>query len=90
MRLSDEKKQKISEQIISLLFDQFPTQLFTAQISKELARDEEFTKGLLYDLKEKGLVISIKKNKKGELFLKRTKWQLSSKTYSAYSNLLNK
>ncbi len=90
MRLSNEKKQKISEQILSLLFERFPEQLFTAQISKELARDEEFIKRLLYELKEKGFIISIKKNKKGNLFLRRIKWQLSSKTYSAYSTILNK
>jgi DNA-binding IscR family transcriptional regulator len=84
MRISKEKRDKIAEQILSHLYHSFPTQLFTAKIAKELARDEEFIKRLLFELQEKGLVSSIKKNTKGISFLKRIKWQLSSKAYEAY------
>ena len=84
MRLSKEKRDKIAEQILSYLYSGFPTQFFTAQIAKEIARDEEFTKKLLFDLKEKGLVKNIKKNKQGIMFTKRIKWQLSTKAYEVY------
>lgn len=85
MKLSQEKRDKISEQILAHLFQSFPKQLFTAEIAKELARDEEFVKSLMFDLKEKNLVVNIKKNEKGKFFVRRHKWQLSPKAYEAYT-----
>jgi predicted transcriptional regulator with HTH domain len=84
MRLSQQKKDKISEQILSLLYQSFPKQLFTAEIAREIARDEEFIKRLMFELNEKGLVKPIKKNSKGIDFIRRIKWQLSSNAYQAY------
>lgn len=84
MRLSKEKRKKISEQVLAHLYHSFPTQLFTAEIAKELARDEEFIKRLLFDLKDKNLVMPIKKNAKGIDFVRRIKWQLTMNTYNAY------
>jgi len=37
MKLSKEKRDKISEQILGLLYTSFPRSLFTAEIAKELA-----------------------------------------------------
>ena len=84
MRLSKEKKDKISEQILALLYHQFPKQLFTAEIAREIARDEEFIKTLLFELKDKELVTPIRKNPKGILFSRRIKWRISNKAYEAY------
>ena len=84
MRLSKEKRDKISEQILSLLYHSFPKQLFTAEIAKESARDEEFVKTILHELKEKNLVVAIKKNETGKIFIRRIRWQLSSQAYQAY------
>jgi predicted transcriptional regulator len=84
MKLSKEKKEKISEQILSLLYHSFPKQLFTSEIAKEIARDEEFIKNLLLDLKDKNLVIALKKNEKGLDFIRRIRWQLTSPAYQAY------
>ena len=56
-RISNQKKDKISEHILSTLLDVYPQALFTSEISKELARDEEFVKKLLLVLKTKNLVI---------------------------------
>jgi len=86
MRLSQQKKDKISEQILSLLFHSFPKQLFTADIAREIARDEEFIKNILFDLKEKNLLVNIKKNEEGKLFIRRLRWQLTPQAYNAYSN----
>jgi hypothetical protein len=86
MRLSKEKKDKISEQILSHLFHSFPKQLFTAEIAKEIARDEEFIKNILFELQEKKLVVNIRKNEDGKLFVRRLRWQLSPMAYGAYSN----
>jgi predicted transcriptional regulator with HTH domain len=89
MRLSKEKRDKIAEQILSLLFHSFPKQLFTAEISREIARDEEFIKTLLYELKEKNLLIAIKKNETGKDFIRRIRWQLTSPAYQAYHQKVN-
>ena len=85
MRISQAKKDKIAEQILSFLYQAFPTQPFTAEIAREIARDEEFIKTMMFELKEKGLVNSIRRNSKGESFSRRIKWRLSNKVYDVYS-----
>lgn len=84
MRLSQDKKNRITEQILSFLYHSFPEQPFTAEIAREIARDEEFVKRILFEISEKGLVIPIRKNKKGESFSRRLRWRLSNKVYEVY------
>ena len=79
-----EKKEKISEQILAFLYSLAPKPTFTRGIALELARDEEFVKKLLQELKNKGLVIEIKKNPKGKLYLKRSRWRLTDLAYQTY------
>lgn len=86
MKISNEKKDKICEQILFLLYSVSPKILFTIEIAKEIARDEEFTKKLLLRLKKKNLVIEVKKNPKGILYLKRSKWKLNPSVYNIYNN----
>ena len=85
MRLSQDKKDKIAEQILSFLYHGFPKQPFTAEIAREIARDEEFVKRLLIELNQKQLVIPVRKNSKGLVFTRRLKWRLSNKVYDVYS-----
>lgn len=87
MKISDIKKQKISEQILAYLYSISPKATFTAHVSREIARDEEFTKHLLLELKNKNLVIEIKKNPKGVVYKKRSRWKLSDIAYEAYKNI---
>ena len=84
MKISEVKKEKISEQILSHLFSVSPRAIFTSYIANELARDEEFTKSLLLNLKEKKLVLEVKKNKEGIPYIRRSRWKLSDRAYSAY------
>ncbi len=86
MKISNEKKDKISEQILSFLFLINPKSIFTSYIAKEIARDEEFVKKLLLNLKDKKLVIEIKKNPKGNIYSRRSRWKISDKTYQIYKN----
>lgn len=86
MRLSQFKKDKIAEQVLSFLYHAFPDQPFTAEIAREVARDEEFMKRLLFELKEKNLVVVIRKNKKGEVFSRRLRWRLANKVYEFYQS----
>ncbi len=88
-RLSKEKLQKISEQILAILYEHYPKSLFTSHIAKEIARDEEFTKYLLKDLNNKNLITQINKNSKGINYLKRLQWRLSNQTHKAYRDNLN-
>lgn len=86
MKISQLKRERISEQIITFLYSVSPKSIFTSHIAKELARDEEFTKKILLELKIKKLIIDIKQNSKGTSYLKRTKWKLSDSVYQAYKN----
>lgn len=87
MKISEGKREKISEQILSFLYSTYPKPSFTAEIAREIARDEEFTKKLLLTLKFKNLVVDVRKNSKGTKYSKRIRWKLSDKTYLAYSKL---
>ena len=86
MKISLIKQEKISEQILALLYSKSPQSLFTSQIAQELARDEEFIKKLLLSLKNKKLIDEIKKNPKGKSYIRRSRWKLSDSTYLAYKN----
>ncbi len=85
-QISQEKKEKIAEQILHYLFSISPQSGFTATIAREIARDEEFTKSLLEDLKTKKLIIEITKNAEGTSYRKRQRWRLSDQAYLAYQN----
>jgi len=84
MKLSKQKRDRIAEQMLACLYSCYPKSLFTAEIARSIARDEEFTKYLLKELWSKNLVVPIKKNSKGILFSRRIKWRLSNKAYEAY------
>jgi len=84
MKISDSKKEKIYEQILAFLYSASPKPLFTSNIAKELARDEEFVFFLLRVLKSKGLVVEIRKNSKGTDYKRRRRWKLSDEAYTSY------
>ncbi len=84
MKISNKTKEKVSEQILSLLYSISPKPLFTAHIAKEIARDEEFIKKILLGLKNKNLITEIKKNSDGVIYKKRSRWVLSEPTYKFY------
>jgi len=86
MRISEKKREKICEQILDLLYSVSPRFLFTSHIAKEIARDEEFTKKLLLDLKQKNLILEIKKNSKGVFYLRRSRWKITDKVYNIYKS----
>lgn len=89
MKISEEKREKISEQILAYLFTESPRAIFTFHIAKEIARDEEFTKKLLISLKKKGLVMEVKKNPEGISYLRRARWKLADAVYTAYKSKQN-
>lgn len=86
MKISKEKKERIAEQVLAALYSNSPKAIFTSHVAKEVARDEEFIKKILKDLKKKKLVTEVKKNPDGELYKRRTRWRLSDAAYKAYKN----
>ena len=83
-RISKSKQDKIKEAILLLLFQNSPKSLFTAQISQELARDEEYVKKLLLEMETGSMILSVKKNPEGIDYKRRLRWNLSEKVYSVY------
>ena len=86
-KISKQKIEKISEQILSYLYSIFPKQIFTSDIAREMARDEEFMKNLLIELEKKELVIKINKNSLGYKYSRRLRWRISNKAYEIYKKL---
>jgi predicted transcriptional regulator with HTH domain len=86
MRVSEEKRTKISEQIMAFLYSVSPKSLFVVEIAREIARDEEFVKEILQKLKKDNLIIEIKKSPKGIVYLRRSRWKISDAAYLAYKN----
>lgn len=86
MRISDAKKEKISEQILAFLYMSFPRPAFTSGVAREIARDEEFVKSLLISLKQKKFVIEVKKNQNGRDYVRRSRWKLGDEVFKAYKN----
>lgn len=84
MRISEAKKEKISEQILAFMYSLFPRPAFTSKIAQEIARDEEFVKKLLDSLKKKNLVVEIKKNQNGKEYLRRSRWKLGDEIFKVY------
>lgn len=84
MKISEKKREKISEQILAFLYSISPRFVFTFNIAEEIARDEEFVKKMLLKLKSQSLVIEIKKNPKGVPYTKRSRWKLSDAAYQVY------
>lgn len=84
MKISKEKLEKISEQILAFLFSISPRTSFTSHIAKEVARDEEFIKKILFDLRKKGLILSVNKNSKGISYTKRLRWKLAPEIFEVY------
>ena len=83
--ISEQKIRKIKEQILFYLYNSFPKQVFTSDIARELARDEEFIKRMLEQLVKDQLIVKIEKNPKGIKYSKRRRWRLSNKVQEAYS-----
>ncbi len=84
-KISQQKKDKIAEQILSHLFSIAPQAHYTSKISFEIARDEEFTKALLQDLAKKQLVVRVTKNHEGKEYVRRERWRLSNKAFEVFA-----
>lgn len=85
--ISNKKKSKISEQILSYLYNLSPEAAFTSKIAEEIIRDEEFTKSLLEDLEKSKLLVRITKGPDGQDYSRWTRWRMSNAAFEAYKKL---
>ncbi len=85
-RISDEKKDRIKEEIVRVFFEQYPRRWWTYDISDEMIRDDEFILKLLKELENKGLVVNTKESKGGKI---KRKWGLSKLQYEKFKELFN-
>ncbi len=89
MKISQKKEEKILEHILAYLYSINPKPIFTSKIAEEIARDEEYIKKLLLNLKKKNLVKEIKMNPKGIPYTRRSRWKLTEKTFHIYNSKQN-
>ncbi len=87
-KLSQNKINKIKEEIISLLYNNNLKPMFTNEIANHLIRDEEFIKRILLELKKEGIIKEVIKSHKGTTYRRWRRWALFQKTYDAYNKLL--
>lgn len=87
-KLSQDKINKIKEEIISLLYNNSLKPMFTNEVANHLIRDEEFTKRILLELKKESIVKEVIKSQKGTTYRRWRRWALSKKTYEAYNTLI--
>ncbi|MFC1685733.1 hypothetical protein ACFLZZ_01790 [Nanoarchaeota archaeon] len=87
MRISQDKIDRIKEEVLSVLFRNSPKALFTSEIAMHMARDEEFLKRLLIEMEKGNLIAGVKKNASGVIYLRRIRWRLTNNTFQAYQRV---
>jgi len=83
-RISDVKKNKIKEEILRILYDNFPKMMWTFEVAEEIIRDDEFCLKLLHDLKNKKLVNLTEEGKGGKV---KRRWGMHKGVYEEYKRL---
>ncbi|MBS3145198.1 hypothetical protein J4414_00130 [Candidatus Woesearchaeota archaeon] len=86
-RISLRVREKIKEEILRVLFENFPRPLYTKQIADTVLRNDEFTLVLLRELEKKNFINRVRKTRQGFEFSARKQWSLDQKIYSAYKKL---
>lgn len=84
-KISKERQERIKEELLRELFDIFPHFDCTETISEKVNRDNEFILKLLKELKKKGLIGEIQESKGKNI---KRKWQMRSKVYGMYKELI--
>jgi len=88
VKLSNKILNLLKDDIISILYENILNPPLTMKISNELRRDKEFTKKLLLELKEQGIITEIKKNNKGKNYIKRSRWAIKQEVLEKFKNEL--
>ena len=87
--ISKKKRNRISEQILSYLYEISPDSHHTSKIADIIVRDEEFTKSLLEELEKSKLVTKVTKGPQGQDYSRWQRWRMANAAFEAYKNLNN-
>ncbi len=88
VKLSPKTLSLLKDDIISILYENNLKPLLTKEIASELRRDKEFTKTLLNELKQQGILSEVKKNNKGKDYIKRIRWVIKPELIKNMKNEL--
>ena len=83
-KVSEEKREKLKEEVLRIIYENYPSFLYTYQIAEHLIRDDEFILKLLKDLKEKNLLICLEESSGNNI---KRKWGLKKEIYEKYREL---
>jgi len=87
-KISERKKERIKEDILSVLFESGIKGRYTYQIAEEVIRDDEFVFKLLEELEKKKLIKRMEKSLKGRKLSRKKLWVMTDGAYDAYSKLI--
>ncbi|MEK6835577.1 MAG: hypothetical protein AABX55_00975 [Nanoarchaeota archaeon] len=85
-QISQEKKEKIKEEILRVLYESYPEFMYTYNIADSIIRDNEFSLALLKELQKNNLIIHIEESKGNKV---KRKWCLTNLAYNKYKELLS-
>ena len=77
VKLSKKTINLLKDDIVTVLYENPLKPMFTNEIAVALRRDNEFTKSLLLELREIGIITNIKMNKRKKEYLIRKKWVIN-------------
>lgn len=77
VRLAKKTVDLLKDDIVNILYENPLKPLFANEIAVSLRRDNEFTKKLLLELKDLGIVEEIKLNRRKKPYLLRKRWRIS-------------
>jgi predicted transcriptional regulator with HTH domain len=83
-KVSDEKREKLKEEILRIIYENYPAFLYTYQIAENMIRDDEFVLNLLNELKNKNLIRCLEETSGGNI---KRKWGLKKEIYEKYKEL---
>jgi hypothetical protein len=83
-KLSFVKKERIKEEVLRAIYENYPNFLYTYQIAENIIRDDEFVLNLLNELKSKSLVYCIEETTGSNI---KRKWGLKKEVYEKYKEL---
>jgi hypothetical protein len=87
-RVSKKTFDKVAEDALAVLYDNYPAAVSTRIVAGEIARDKQFIARVLEYLRGKGFVEKWTKSKSsGEDYARWMKWRLTKQAYEKYSEL---
>lgn len=83
-KVSNEKREKLKEELLRIIYENYPGFLYTYQVAEFLIRDDEFVLDLLNELKNKNLIMCLEETSGDNI---KRKWGLKKEVYEKYREL---